>query len=266
MPRVETIRVGGVTVEHARPDVERHPPVLFVHGIFVDAREWALWLLHFAERGFPAYAVNLRGRAGSRPGTKLGSVSMDDYVADAAEVARFLGRPAVVGHSMGGLIAQSLASRDVVRSAVLVTPAPPRGIVLVNARLALKQARYLPRILTNRVMIPNREDLRELALNCAPRDVQDRALAELVPDSGRVGREMSLTGVAVDPSTIRCPMLVIAAEHDHFIPAAIVARIARRYDAPLRTIPARGHIINLEPGWQSLADDVAEWIASGPQS
>jgi non-heme chloroperoxidase len=259
---IETIRIGDLAVAYAKPATATHPPVLFVHGIFVDAREWAGWLPFFASRGFPAYAVNLRGRAGSRPGTSLGSASIEDYADDASEVARHLGMPAVIGHSMGGLIAQKLAERGVVRAAALITPAPPRGIILFTPKLAIKQFKYLPRVLTNRVIEPNLEDLRELAMNCAPRDLQDRALAEMIPDSGHAGRQMSLTGVPVDSSKVTCPMLVVAAEHDHFIPASIVARVAKRYHAPLRTIPGHGHIVVMEPGWESLADEIAAWIAA----
>lgn len=263
MTSVETIRVGDLTVDRALPTKERHPPVLFVHGIFVDAREWAAWLPRFAARGFPAYAINLRGRAGSRPGTRLGNIAFEDYVRDAAEVARFLGRPAVVGHSMGGLIAQRLAELDVVRSAVLLTPAPPRGILLFSVELALSQARYLPRILTNRTLVAAPEDIRQLAMNCTPRDIQDRALSELVPDSGRAAREISLTGIPVDASKVRCPLRVIAAADDHFVPPRVVAKVAQRYRARLDVIPDHGHIVNMEPGWETLADDVASWIGTG---
>lgn len=259
---LETIRIGDLTVAHARAKPATRPPVLFVHGIFVDSREWAEWLPFFAARGFPAYALNLRGRAGSRLGTSLGNASVRDFISDAAEIARYLGRPAVVGHSMGGLIAQALASMNLVRAAALITPAPPRGIPLFNPRLALKQLKYLPNILFNRVIDPDREDLREIAMNRAPRDIQERAMSELVPDSGRAGRELSITGVSVDARAIRCPMLVIAARDDRFIPPRIVAKIARRYRAPLQTIPEHGHLVIMEPGWEELASHVASWIAA----
>jgi pimeloyl-ACP methyl ester carboxylesterase len=258
---LEQIRIGDLTVLAARPARAVHPPVLFVHGFYAQASVWEHWLPFFSARGFPAYAVNLRGRAGSGPGARLGGVSVNDYVADAAEVGRTLGRPAVVGHSMGGLIAQRLAELDVVRAAALIAPAPPRGIPLLSWKFVIKQLKLLPRALTSRVIDPNRDDLRELAFNCMPRPLQDVALGELVPDSGRAGRELSLTGVAVSRRRVRCPLLVIAAERDHFVPARIVARVARRYGAPLRTIPDHGHMVIIEPGWESLAGDVADWIA-----
>ena len=257
---LETTRIGDLTVAHARPRQATRPPVLFVHGIFVDARLWSDWLPFFAERGFPAFAVNLRGRAGSRLGTNLGGTSINDYVNDAAEIARYLGRPAVIGHSMGGLIAQRLAALNVVRAAALITPAPPRGIPLLNPRLIMKQLKFLPQVLFNRVLEPDTEGLLEIAMNRTPRDVQRRALSELVADSGRAGREMSLTGVPVRASAIRCPMLVVAAEDDHFIPARIVAKIAKRYRAPLQRIPEHGHMVVMEPGWQELAADISAWL------
>lgn len=258
---LEQLRIGTLTVLAARPVRAEHPPVVFVHGYYARASVWEHWLPFFGARGFPAYAVNLRGREDSRPATRLGSVSVNDYVDDAAEVARFLGRPAVVGHSMGGLIAQRLAELDLVRAAVLVTPAPPRGIPLLSWKFVVKQLKLLPRALTSRVIEPNREDMRELAFNRVPPGEQDVALDQLVPDSGRAGRELSLTGIRVDRRRVRCPLLVVAAERDQFVPARIVARVARRYGAPLRTLPDRGHMVVIEPGWERLAGDVAEWIA-----
>ena len=70
---------------------------------------------------------------------------------------------------------------------------------------------------------------------------------------------MSVAGVPV-PRDVKCPMLVIAAEDDHFIPARVVAKIARRYNAELRRIPNRSHIVLMEPGWQGLASETAAWI------
>jgi pimeloyl-ACP methyl ester carboxylesterase len=259
---VETIRIGGLTVMHAQPDIVRGPPVLFVHGIVVDWRVWAEWLPFFAARGLPAFALSLRGHGASGTVPDLGHVSMQDYVDDAATVARHIGRPAVVGHSMGGLLAQCMAARDVVRSATLITPAPPRGIILFSPKLALKQIKYLPALLLNRPLSVDPEELREIAMNCAPPEIQSRALAQLVPESGRAMRELSLTGVPVDATKIRCPMQVFAAEHDRFVPPRIVAKIAKRYKAPLAIVPGRSHIVIQEPGWQSLATTVADWIVA----
>jgi pimeloyl-ACP methyl ester carboxylesterase len=258
---LETSRIGTLTTMRIAGQPAAARPVLFLHGYFADATVFADWLPFFAARGFAPVALNLRGRAGSRPGTEIGGVSIDDYVEDAALAARALGRPLVVGHSMGGLLAQRLAALDLVEAAALITPAPPRGITVMTWELAVRQLKYLPAIVTSRPVRPSREDIRALVLNRVPPGEQDEVLDRLVPDSGRAGRELSLSGVPIDASLVRCPLLVIAGADDKFIPAKIVSRVARRYGAPLRVMPGRGHMLVLEPGWQELAGIVADWLA-----
>ena len=258
---MQTINIGDLTALHAAPRGGARPhPVLFIHGYFVDGSVWRDWLDLFAERGVNAYAVHLRGRCGSKPGTNLGGTSIDDFADDASAVARQIGATAIVGHSMGGLVAQKVAERGDVDAAVLITPAPPRGISVLSPAVALRQIRYLPWILGARVVHPGREDLRALVMNRVPRQQQDELLDRMLPDSGRAGRDMSVTGVPVDARRVRCPLLVIAAQDDRFIPAPIVARIAKRYDAPLETVEHHGHMVIVEPDWQALADRVEQWI------
>lgn len=255
----ETLRVGPLAIRHVRPSVERGPAVLFLHGISVDASVWAEWLPFFASRGFPAYALSLRGHGESDRVPDLGSVSMNDYIDDALSAARFIGRPAVVGHSMGGLLAQCLAARGAVRSATLVTPAPPRGIPLFSPTLAIKQLKYVPALFFNRPVVAEREEMRDIAMNCAPPDIQERALDQLVPESGRALREISI-GVPVYARNVTCPIQVFAAEFDRFVPPKVVGRIAARYNAPLTVLPGRSHIVIQEPGWQSLAEQVIAFL------
>lgn len=257
---IDTIRVGDLTVLRGMPARVARGPVLFVHGYFADASIFAAWLDFFAARGTPAYALNLRGRAGSRPGTDLGGVSIDEFASDAESVARSLGAPAVVGHSMGGLIAQRLAERDVVRAAVLVSPAPPRGISVLSPAVTFRQLEYLPAMLMARRVRPSRRVMRALVLNHVPKAEQDAVLDRLIPDSGRAGLEMALRGVAIDAHRIHCPMLVLAATDDRFIPPRIARRVAARYGAPLDLVEHHGHMLPIEPGWEALAAMVIRWI------
>ncbi len=257
---IDTIRVGDLTVLRGMPARAARGPVLFVHGYFADASIFAGWLDFFAARGTPAYAVNLRGRAGSRPDTDLGGVSIEKFASDAERVARHLGAPVIVGHSMGGLIAQLLAERDVVREAVLISPAPPRGISVLSPAVTFRQLEYLPAMLMGRCVRPSRRVMKALVLNRLPASEQDAALDRLIPDSGRAGLEMALRGVPVDARRIHCPMLVIAAGDDRFIPARIARRIAARYGAQLDLVEQHGHMLPIEPGWEAVAATVIRWI------
>ena len=98
-------------------------------------------------------------------------------------------------------------------------------------------------------------------LNRVPPQLQDAMLDQMVPDSGRAGRDMSITGFAIDATRVRCPVLVVAAEDDRFIPKGIGERVARRYRAPVHMLNNHAHMNILEPGWEQLADHVEGWIA-----
>src|SRR6266567_7653882 len=91
----ETLLVGGLTVVADRSGPATHSPVLFIPGYFADAFVFDRWLPFFAARGFPAFAVNLRGRAGSSREIDVGRVRVGEYVEDALRIARWIGRPLV---------------------------------------------------------------------------------------------------------------------------------------------------------------------------
>lgn len=263
----EVITVGALTLLAERPVAPSRSPLLFVHGLAAAANVFEHYLPFFAALGHPCYALNLRGRAGSRPGTSIGSVAFAEYVDDALEAARAVGAlheatPIVVGHSMGGLVAQQLAARGEVAAAVLISPAPPRGIAVLTWPLISRMARYIGAMLRSRPFVARWEDFRVLVLNGFPVDEQPAAFDRLVPDSGRVARQLAFAGVAVDARAVRCPMLVVGGDADRFVPLAVVRRVAARYGAPLHVAAGRAHMIPLEPGWADTAARIAEWLTA----
>ncbi|WP_220348217.1 alpha/beta hydrolase [Alkalilimnicola ehrlichii] len=99
--------------------LEHHPerpvsdtPLLFVHGAYAGAWCWdAHFLPYFARRGYHAYALSLRGHGESAGHESLHSAGISDYVQDVASVVeRFDSPPILVGHSMGGMVVQSILS------------------------------------------------------------------------------------------------------------------------------------------------------------
>jgi pimeloyl-ACP methyl ester carboxylesterase len=255
------VTIGKLSALVRRPSAEAGPPLLFVHGYFGRAIAFEPMMEWFARRGHYCCAPDLRGHGDSMPDCALGNVSVHDYAADIADVARELNNPIIVGHSMGGLIAQLVAAEHCVRAAVLLAPAPPRGISVLSLKLALAQVRYMPAILTSRIVKPGRADLRALVVNRVPEKEREVILDMLVPDSGRAGREMSVLGVPVARERIRAPMLVIGGDDDLFIPLSRVRRVAERYGARLRVAPGRGHMLILEPGYEELCCWMSDWMA-----
>jgi len=268
---LDTINVGKLTLASAQPRPGTHPrpPMLFIPGYFASAWVYESYLPFFADRGYAGFALNLRGREGSAlpSGTVLGRVSMNDFIDDARQAARWLAerlsRPIVVGHSMGGLIAQKLGEEGLARALVLLSSAPPRGISVMSGKLLRRQLRYLPALLRSKRVVPRWSDMRELVLNRVPEDEQQAAFARFVSDSGRAGREMSLGGVKVDAERVRangCPVLVVTSDDDRFIPPRIAQRIAQRYRAPVYMARGHGHLMLQEPGWSEPASFIASWL------
>lgn len=263
-----TTTIEGLTliVEEPAEAAARHPsrePLLFVHGYLATAWLWERFARFFARRGHPCYALNLRGRCGSRPTAALGAVSMAEFIEDAADAARALGRPVVFGHSMGGLIALKLAERGCASAAVLVSPAPPRGIPIFSWTLARRMVAYLPAILRSREVVARFDDLRALVLNRMPPGEQVEAFQHFVPDSGRAGRELILGAVRVDPDAIACPLLVVGADADRFLPPRIARRVAQIYGARFVLVHGHGHASIHEPGWDGIAAEIASWLDTG---
>jgi non-heme chloroperoxidase len=256
----QRVTIGNLSALVQRPAAETGPPLLFVHGYFGRAIAFELMMEWFASRGHYCCAPDLRGHGDSLPDCELGAVSIHDYVEDVVAIARTMDRPIIIGHSMGGLIAQLVATRGCTRGIVLFAPAPPRGIPVISLRLAIAQIRYMPAIVTSRPVKPGRSDLRALVVNRVPEKEREVVLDMLVPDSGRAAREMSLLGVPVDRGLVRVPVLVISGDEDLFIPLSRSKRVAARYRAPIRIAAGRGHMLIIEPGYEELCEWIRDWM------
>lgn len=268
---LDTITIGSLTLTSAqpRPGDGKKPPMLFIPGYFASAWVFESYLPFFAERGYAGFALNLRGREGSTlpTGVMLGRVSINDFIDDARQAARWLadrfGKPVIVGHSMGGLIAQKLGEEGLARALVLLSPAPPRGISVISGVLFRRQLRYLPALLRSKRVVPRWKDMRELVLNRVPETEQRATFERFVSDSGRAGRQMSLRSVKVDAERVGangCPVLVVTSDDDRFIPPRIAKRIAQRYHAPVYMARGHGHLMVREPGWNEPAAFIASWL------
>lgn len=255
---------GGLLARAALPEAPRHPPLLLLHGIAVGPWCWERWQGFLAARGWPSYALALRGRAGSRPVSDLGRVTLADYVEDARAMAAALGRPLVVGHSMGGLLAQVLAADGAVDAAVLLTSMPPKGIGFATTGLLLRQLRHLPAMVRQRPMVARAADLAAMTLNRVPAAERPALAARFEAESGRVSRDLSLGGLAVDAARVRCPMLAVSAEDDHFFGPRVARQLAARYHIPHWHYHGHAHFLLVEPGWETVAADVERWLAHLP--
>ena len=219
------------------------------------------WLYAAAHAGWDAWALNLRGHHGSRTVQDLGRVSVLDYVEDVHDCLRTLREAVVIGHSMGGLVAQKAAEGGRVRAAVFVASAPPKGIRALTGPVLWRMPRYAMAILRSRPFMIAPDDAAALLGNRMTAEQQAWAYPQLVAESGRAAREMALGSIAVDPAGIRCPTLVLGAEHDRITPASVERRIAAHYGSEYLEAAGHAHMLMLEEGWELLFGQVLSWLA-----
>ena len=247
--------------------------VVMIHGMFSRPWVWEHYVPRFEARGWRCLTPVLRhhDHEPSEPAPEaLGATSVLDYADDLEAAIRELPEaPVVVGHSMGGLLAQMLAARGVASAAVLLTPAAPAGIVGISPAVIRSFAGIL---LTpgfwKKPVVPSWRAARYGLLNGFPDEAESREVyRRLVHESGRAVFEIGLwpldrrRAARVDAAAVRCPVLVIGAEHDRATPPGVVRRIARRYrGAEHHEIAGAAHWVLAQPGWEAVADLVLDWL------
>ncbi|OBI38199.1 alpha/beta hydrolase [Mycobacterium colombiense] len=244
-----------------------HPvPLLFVHGAWHGAWCWDEHFLDFfADRGFRAVAVSLRGHGNSPVPKAFRRCSGADYVDDVRSVADALPTPPVlIGHSMGGYVVQKYLETATVPAGILLAALSVRGLNNLMLRL-MKQHPWLMTkgMITGRsleiVGRPARTRERFFSAQ-TPEDDVARCVARLREESQRILFDAVLLNPP-RPQRVRTPMLVLAAEYDGCLTVDAMRDLARSYGTEAEIFPGMGHDMMLEPGWAAVADRIEAWLA-----
>jgi pimeloyl-ACP methyl ester carboxylesterase len=228
-------------------------PLVFLHGAWESHRCYEGYVRFFAARGWDCYAFSRRA--------ERDRVRIEDYLDDTLRVLDQVGpAPLVIGHSLGGLLAQLVAERGRCAAAVLIEPGPPKGIPVVpKARTWPVFLRLAPRIAMGRSFLPTRRAARRAWLNRMPADQAAALHARLVPESGVAFRQV-LLGYPVDAKLVRGPILCVSGLDSPSITPKMVAKTARRYGAELLELAGHSHWLMEEPGWEDGAAAIERWL------
>jgi non-heme chloroperoxidase len=254
--------------------------VIFIHGLWLLPSSWDRWRQLFEEAGYatltpswpddPETVEEARANPGVFAKKTVGQVA--DHLAEV--IGKLSGKPAVIGHSFGGLLAQITAGRGLSAASVAIDPAPFRGVlplpltalrsampVLANpanrgraVTLTLDQFRYG---WANAVSEQEAKQLHETFHVAAPgAPLFQAATANLNP----------WTEAKVDSKNPdRGPLLVISGAKDHTVPWAIAnASFKQQRRNPGVTeiveIPNRGHALTIDSGWREVADTALAFV------
>jgi pimeloyl-ACP methyl ester carboxylesterase len=230
------------------------PPLLFVAGYSQAAWVFAeKWLEHAASRGFPAYAMSLRGHgdSGCVPHTTLRA-----YTHDVVQVAARLPRRAVlIGHGVGGLTVANAMARYPARAGVLVSPVFG-GLSTFATALWRNPAGTLPAVFGGRLRLRRGQLFgRELAAT------QARAYTSRTGGrTARLAQWQLLAHRAPEHPVGDPPVLVVGSPDDRIVPRRALHRVARRYGGAPLLFPGMGHELMLDARWQEPIDAILDWL------
>ncbi|HSN06489.1 MAG TPA: alpha/beta fold hydrolase [Candidatus Angelobacter sp.] len=235
------------------------PPLLMVHGLAHGA--WCFdehWVPAAAERGWPSYAVSLRGHGGSGGARRLRRTLTRDYVHDVLQtIAELPEPPVLVGHSLGAIVAQLVADRYPLRGLVLLTPAPMHSALGDLITIARDRPSDALGAVVGRTLSMAPDILFEGLDPRTAREYSDRTGTE----SPLVQWELLLRR-RVGP--VRCPVLVVGVPGDRLVRPADVRRTARAYGVEPVWFPGMGHDVMLDEGWDHVLDTVLDFAAELP--
>lgn len=219
------------------------------------------WATELEAAGYRVHVPAMPGREPTDDAV-LARTGIDQAFDVALAAYDAIGEPAVViGHSMGGLLAQKIAAARTPRAVVTMASIPP-GVLWFQLKPLPHLFRVLPKVLAGQPFLPSAKTMREVPLSTLPAAEQDELVPRLVRDSGRMFREMSLGSAStrVDAAEVTCPMLCVSGGSDRNVAPWISRRVAARYGAEHQVHPNAPHWIVADSLVGEVLPPILEWL------
>jgi pimeloyl-ACP methyl ester carboxylesterase len=245
------------------------PQVLFIHGMWSRPWVWTQWREQFEAAGYSCTAIALPGHAEGEADSALENKGLADYVDAVMRTAVQFERPILIGHSMGGWIAQQVASRMSLSAAVLVNSAAPAPIFpLRPVTLPGTFRTFATWALWRKAFRLSRWEADYLIFTALPEEEKAACFAGLIAESGRVAYQLGFGSLnlagsnRVNRDKIACPMLALSGARDRLVPVGASRRMSAWYGERLdyREYPEHAHWMLGEPGWQARAAETLAWL------
>jgi len=255
-------------------------PVVFIHGLWLLPSSWDRWANLFDRSGYvslnPGWPEDPETVTEAREHPETFAHKSIEQVADhyCNVIGELTRKPAVVGHSFGGLIAQIIAGRGESAATVAIDPAPFRGVLPLPITALKSASPVLDNPFNIGRAVPLTYDQFRYAFANAVSEDEAHKLFDTyaVPASGKPLFQAATanlnpwTEAKVDTKNPdRGPLLILDGELDHTVPWAIANASYRRQKGnagvtEIVAVPGRGHSLTIDGGWREVADAALKFI------
>lgn len=268
------------TDQIAKANASGRSPIVFVHGLWLLPMSWDRWRTVFEDAGYATLVPgwpddpNTVDEANAHP--EVFAHKTVGQIADHFEdvVGKLSKRPAVIGHSFGGLLAQILAGRGVSGATVAIDPAPFRGVLPLPISALKSASPVLGNPANHHRAVPlTYEQFRYAFANAVSEDeAQEMYNTYAVPGSGAPLFQAATANLnpwteakVKSKNPDRGPLLIMDGEKDHTVPWAIANASYKRQKrnkgvTEIVKVSGRGHSLTIDHGWREVADTALAFV------
>ena len=261
-------------------NVSGRTPVLFIHGLWLLPSSWDRWAQLFEEAGYaavtpswpddPETVAEARANPDVLAKKTLGQVA--DHTADV--IGRLTKKPAVMGHSTGGLLTQMLAGRGLSAASVAIDPGPFRGVLPLPVSALRSAMPVLANPLNRGRAVTLTLDQFRYGWANALADDEAKQLYETYHVAAPGVALIQMATANLNPWTEakadtkhpgRGPLLILDGEKDHTVPWAIANASYKKQSrnegvTEIQKIPNRGHSLTIDSGWREVAERALAFV------
>ena len=258
--------------------------LMFVHGAWLSSQSWDTFAGYFRERDYAVSAPEWPRKEGDvtrlRESTDaiegLGLTEIVDHFE--AQIRALDEEPVLVGHSFGGLIVELLLDRGLGRAGVAMSPAPPKGILVLpfSSLKAASPALAHPSRWHGIVPLTLEEFTYGFVNTFTPEAAKAAYEQYYVPETGQIFYEAGFANFRLHPPTEvdfgkpdRPPLLIVGAAEDKTVPASLSKKQFEKYgkseaQTDYLEFAGRPHLLMAAEGWEEIAGAIETWIAGLP--